>query len=203
MPAYVEVWKQTGPELVALDADRLTLGKATDNDLSIAGDRALSRLHAAFERYGGDWVVRDLGSRNGTHVNGKRILGDVRLRHGDEVRVGRTRLVFRAASAPAEPTMTETAEAPPELTRREREVLLALCRPVLSGAMFTKQASIKEIAGALFVTQNAVKQHLARLYDKFGIYGTDEPRPVQLANEAIRRGAVSLADLQAMKRGED
>lgn len=197
MPAYIEVWKQSGPELMPMEAERLTVGKAAENSVSIAGDGSLSGLHAAFERYGGDWVVRDLGSRNGTFVNGKRIFGDVRLRHGDEVRVGRTRLVFRSDTA-AEPTMTETAEAAPELTRREREVLLALCRPVLSGAVFTKPASIKDIAEALFVTQNAVKQHLGRLYDKFGIYGTGEPRPVQLANEAIRRGAVSLADLQAM-----
>lgn len=195
MPSYLEVWGPGGPTLVALASDRITVGKAAENDVPVPTDTSMSGLHAVFERYEAGWCVRDLGSRNGTSLNGERILGERRLRHGDEVVAGRTRLVFRA-EVPAEPTRTEVAEAPPELTRREREVLLALCRPVLSASMFTKPASIREIAEMLFVTQNAVKQHLSRLYDKFGIHDTGEPRPVQLANEAIRRGAVSLGDLR-------
>jgi len=199
MGAFVEVWTPVGPELVALETDRVAVGKAAD--IKIAGDPAVSRLHAVLERYGSEWAVRDLGSSNGTFVNGDRILGERTLRHGDEILVGRTRLVYRA-SAPSEPTRTETAEAAPELTRREREVLLALCRPVLSGAMFTKPASIKEVAEALFVTENAVKQHLGRLYDKFAVNAPEGSRSVELANEAIRRGAVNLADLKAFLRGD-
>jgi hypothetical protein len=42
-----------------------------------------------------------------------------------------------------------------------------------------------------------VKQHLLHLYDKFGIYGTSERRRVQLANEALGRGAVTVSDLTA------
>lgn len=198
MPAYLEIWKLSGTELVALDADRVTLGAADTNDVNVESDRSISRLHAVFERIGGGWCVRDLGSRNGTFVNGERILGERVLRHGDEIRAGATRFVFRAERPTAAGTMTEAAEPPPDLTRREREVLLALCRPVLSGAMFTKPAAIKEIAKELFVTENAVKQHLSRLYDKFGIHdGEGEPRTVRLANEAIRRGAVSIADIRA------
>lgn len=198
MPAYLEVWKAAGPELVPLSSERVAVGKAAGNDVAITSDRSVSGLHAVFERYGAGWCVRDVGSSNGTFVNGERILGERRLRHGDEIRMGRTRIVYRDEAVPASPTRTETAEAAPELTRREREVLLALCRPILSGAMFTKPASIRDIAEQLVVTQNAVKQHLGRLYDKFGIYGTTEPRTVQLANEAIRRGAVNLADLRAL-----
>jgi hypothetical protein len=41
-----------------------------------------------------------------------------------------------------------------------------------------------------------VKQHLAHLFDKFAVYG-DSGRRTRLANEAIRRGAVRLADLRA------
>lgn len=201
MPAYLEVWKPTGPELVALDRERVAIGKAPGNDVTVEGDESMSHLHAVFERYGAGWCVRDLGSRNGTFLNGGRILGERGLRSGDEIIVGRTRLVYRG-EADADYTRTRGGEAAPELTRREREVLLALCRPVLSGAMFTKPASIREIAEALFVTQNAVKQHLSRLYDKFGIHEGGEPRPVRLANEAIRRGAVSIADLKTFLRGE-
>ena len=55
----------------------------------------------------------------------------------------------------------------------------------------------KTIADELVITQAAVKQHLANLYDKFGVAATDANRRARLANEALRRGAVSLAELRA------
>jgi DNA-binding CsgD family transcriptional regulator len=91
--------------------------------------------------------------------------------------------------------VTRTVEAPPGLTRREREVLLALCRPVLSGDLFTEPASVREIADQLVVTEAAVKHHLRHLYDKFGFEGASGRRRVHLANEAVRRGAVRISDL--------
>lgn len=60
---------------------------------------------------------------------------------------------------------------------------------------FTEPASTRRIAQALVVSDAAVKQHLLRLYDKFGIYEAGGRRRVTLANEAVRRGAVSVADL--------
>lgn len=60
---------------------------------SIIGDEVdpkLSRRHALFRRDGHRWLVQDLGSRNGTFVNGTAIEQPTRLRAGDEVRLGRT-----------------------------------------------------------------------------------------------------------------
>jgi DNA-binding CsgD family transcriptional regulator len=194
MGAYLEVWTATGRELVALEAGRLTVGADPGNDLALPADPTLSRLHAALERYGAGWCVRDLDSRNGTFVNGQRVWRERPLRPGDELRVGATRLVYRG-EAPGG-TSTQASQPAPELTRREREVLVVLCRTVLGGAAFTEPASIREIADALVVTQAAVKQHLAHLYDKFGITGGGERRRVRLANEALRRGAVTMAGLR-------
>ncbi len=60
--------------------------------------------------------------------------------------------------------------------------------------MTTEPASLRELATALVVTKAAVKQHLLRLYGGFDITpGTGSRR---LANEAVRRGAVTLADLR-------
>jgi DNA-binding CsgD family transcriptional regulator len=195
MGAYLEVWTAAGRELVALEAGRLTLGADAANDLVLAADPTLSRLHAALERYGAGWCVRDLDSRNGTFVNGQRVWREHPLHPGDELRVGATRLVYRSDHATGGQA-TQASEPPPELTRREREVLLVLCHTVLGGAAFTEPASIREIADALVVTEAAVKQHLAHLYDKFGIAGGGERRRVQLANEALRRGAVTIAELR-------
>jgi DNA-binding NarL/FixJ family response regulator len=120
------------------------------------------------------------------------------LRHGDEIRIGHTRLVFRDPLTAAG-AVTEVEEAPPTLTTRERDVLIALCRPLLARDLFTEPASTRTIADELVITQAAVKQHLANLYEKFGIAPADERRRAALANEALRRGAVSLTELQASK----
>jgi DNA-binding CsgD family transcriptional regulator len=194
MGGYLEVWTPSGRELVALEAGRLTVGTDPANDLALPADPTLSRLHAVLERYEAGWCVRDLGSRNGTFVNGQRIWSERALRPGDELRVGATRLVYRGDEPGG--AGTQASEPAPELTRREREVLLVLCRTVLAGEAFTEPASIREIADALVVTEAAVKQHLAHLYDKFGIHGGGERRRVRLANEALRRGAVTMAGLR-------
>ena len=72
MGTYLEVWTPADRELVALEAERLTLGADPANDLALPADPTLSRLHAVLERYQAGWSVRDLDSRNGTFVNGQR-----------------------------------------------------------------------------------------------------------------------------------
>jgi hypothetical protein len=200
MATYLEMWTRSGPQLVTLTGDQLTLGSEASNDLAIGADRTVSRLHAVFVRYPTGWSIRDLGSRNGTFVNGQRVWHERALREGDEVRAGAARLVYRVGE-PGQPALaTEAAEPLPELTRREREVLVQLCRPMLGGDPFIEPASSREIAGVLVVTEGAVKQHLLNLYQKFGIHGEGERRRVRLANEAIRREAVTYADLRREDR---
>ena len=81
-------------------------------------------------------------------------------------------------------------------------MLVALCRPLLDRDMFTEPASTRAIADELVITQAAVKQHLANLFDKFGVAGGHSHRRARLANEALRRGAVSLTQLRASESKE-
>jgi len=97
---------------------------------------------------------------------------------------------------PARGAETAAIASPPPLTPRERDVLVALCRPLLTGDAFTEPASTRAIAAELVVSEAAVKQHLSRLYDKFDVSTRDERRRVQLANAAVARGAVRVADLR-------
>lgn len=183
--------------MIVLSQDGATIGQSESNDVSIEGDRTLSHFHAVLERYAPGWCIRDVGSRNGTFVNGERILSQRALRDGDEIRVGSTSILFHEETASgAPPTLTEAADPAPELTRRERDVLLALCRPVLAGTLLTEPASVRTISEELFLTDSSVKKHLLRLYDKFGLQEPADRRRGRLANEAIRRGAVRLADLR-------
>lgn len=194
MRAYLEVWGVTIPELLPLEGPRTTLGRAGVNDVRLSHP-TVSELHAVIECYGVWFALRDLGSSNGTFVNNERLVGERRLRPGDEIRLGEARLTFRSEGADSLPG-TEESQGPPELTPRERDVLVVLCRPMLDRAAFTQPASIRQMASEMIVSEAAVKFHLANLYDKFELRDTTTSRRVQLANEAIRRRAVSLSDLQ-------
>ncbi|MFO0492487.1 MAG: ATP-binding protein [bacterium] len=67
-------------------------------------DNTVSRRHAELTPDAGEWYIRDLGSQNGTQVNGVRIEERVRLKAGDQVRVGVTLLTFgRTERKPASP----------------------------------------------------------------------------------------------------
>jgi pSer/pThr/pTyr-binding forkhead associated (FHA) protein len=87
---------QRGPNSGArflLDADKTTAGRRPDSDIFL-DDVTVSRKHAEFVRKpGGVFVVRDVGSLNGTYVQRDRI-DEVVLRDGDEVQIGKYRMVF-------------------------------------------------------------------------------------------------------------
>jgi pSer/pThr/pTyr-binding forkhead associated (FHA) protein len=186
---------------VELETERCTIGRSEDCDVVISEDGSVSRAHAVLERIGSiRWTVRDLGAANGTFVNGDRLFTDRVLRDGDELLLGRTRLAYCNAADRKHPA-TEGLAPPPSLTRTELQVLMELVRPILSGSVFTEAASVEEIAERLVVTQQAVKNHLGSMYIKFEV--PEQPkRPARrsrLAEEALARGAVNLADL----RGRD
>ena len=190
--AEVEVLAGGDPMRFALVDDRTTFGKGRAD--CVLADHTVSRLHAAIERVTGGWVIQDLGSKNGTFVNGVRLSGPRALHTNDEFRIGGVRLLFRARIIDEGFSQTAPIEAPPRLTGRERDALVALCRPVLLGSMLDEPASIGEIAEQLTVSDSAAKKLLGRAYDKFSLTGPDRRRG-KLALEALRRGAVSLADL--------
>jgi hypothetical protein len=200
MSSHLEVSKPSGRELITLTGHRVTVGKLATSVVALNHDATVSRVHALLENFGFAWSIRDLGSSNGTYVNGKRITAEQVLRSGDELRLGNSRLIFWQATQADETTgdiyaeSDQRAQLPPRLTPRELDVLVALCRPLVSDDPFAQPASIHQMARELFVTEAAIKQHLQNLYEKFGI-PAGVGRRVALANEAVRRGAVSRSML--------
>jgi pSer/pThr/pTyr-binding forkhead associated (FHA) protein len=82
---------------IPVDRDRLVIGRGRGVDLMIA-EPTISRAHVALGREGGGIFVRDLGSTNGTLVNGSRC-ERAPLRDGDEIQLGKLRLRVRLPSA--------------------------------------------------------------------------------------------------------
>lgn len=129
----------------------LLVGRAPESDLSITGDGELSALHFSVEHHEGSYLLRDLGSRNGTLVNRERIR-EAPLREGDEIRAGATLFVVvrREATrcAPTEP-------APP--SRRSRKTA--------SGAPFTAAARrrLRQERSPLFVVLDAARDPRIRM----------------------------------------
>lgn len=72
---------------IPLKKDKFVIGRSSDCTLR-AGSEAISRHHCAILRNEGILSVRDLGSRNGTFVNGAKIAAETKLNSGDTVRVG-------------------------------------------------------------------------------------------------------------------
>ncbi len=95
---------QRGPNAGArflLDADRTTAGRRPESDIFL-DDVTVSRKHAEFVRREGGFGVRDVGSLNGTYVQRDRIEDEVLLRSGDEVQIGKYRMVFYPSPRGAE-----------------------------------------------------------------------------------------------------
>jgi hypothetical protein len=183
--------------------DQVVIGRIAGNDVVLDWDPQVSRSHAQLERVGTDWTLADDGlSRNGSHVNGERILGRRRLTDGDIVRVGQTTIVFRASAAGFESTIGAGTFPPVRLTDAERRVLVALCAPFgVEGGAAPAPATNGEIAGALNLSRDGVKTHVRSLFTKLGVGDLPQyQKRTELARRALDRGLVTRAELISAAR---
>ena len=90
--------------------DELEIGRAAEGVGRLAEDVEISRRHARIAQSGSGYTVEDLGSRNGTFLNGRRIEKAEMLGVGDEIQVGNTTLIVQVGAIPDAPP---TQEAPP------------------------------------------------------------------------------------------
>jgi pSer/pThr/pTyr-binding forkhead associated (FHA) protein len=91
---------QRGPDSGArflLDSETVSVGRHPDSDIFL-DDISVSRRHGTFTRGDSGYSVADLGSLNGTYVNRDRIDGEVALSGGDEVQIGKYRLIYFAGA---------------------------------------------------------------------------------------------------------
>ncbi len=95
--ARIRLWSVGGSEQeIAVEGSLMTIGRARDNDL-VLEDARVSRHHARLQARSGSLVLTDLGSTNGTLVNGGRV-HEVVLGDGDRIEIGDSVLVIEAGS---------------------------------------------------------------------------------------------------------
>jgi hypothetical protein len=99
-----------------LDKQTVAIGSHPSNDV-VLDDTTVSRRHATIARKLGRFELADLGSTNGTFVNGGRVRKPIALERGDEIKFGSARFAFVAAGDPL-PASARAARAPGRLGRR-------------------------------------------------------------------------------------
>jgi transcriptional regulator with GAF, ATPase, and Fis domain/polyferredoxin len=131
---------------IRLAEEASTLGRGRQNDVAL-DDRSISRVHAQIVRRNARYLIRDLESMSGTFVNGRRIVQDHHLSHGDVIRLGSTELRFCledeqpiAAAAEGGPTACHTVASP------------RASDPVVGDARRTTQLSAESIIASLPTT---------------------------------------------------
>ena len=84
-----------------LKEDRTVAGRGPDSDIFL-DDITVSRSHASFAKEQGSFKIEDMGSLNGTYVNRQLLKGSVLLRNGDEVQIGKYKMVYFLGSSGTE-----------------------------------------------------------------------------------------------------
>jgi predicted component of type VI protein secretion system len=111
MPRLTLMLDRKTVQVYDLDAPVIRVGRVPEMDIVI-DNVSVSRRQAEIQQQGEGWVVRDIGSSNGTFVNGERLTGDRPLRPGDEIAIGKYSLFFERVPSGAAPA----AAAPGRLT---------------------------------------------------------------------------------------
>jgi pSer/pThr/pTyr-binding forkhead associated (FHA) protein len=152
------------------DADRISIGRRGDQDIVLHWDKQVSRAHALLERLGGDWTLIDELSQNGSYVNGDRVNKRTRLAHKDVMCFGATRITFqdRTSAEQIDSTARASEETWAPMTPRDRDVLRALCRPLIDDSS-ALPASNEDIAAEVALSVDSVKSRLRAQYERYGL----------------------------------
>ena len=107
MPGQYQLTMRSGPNpgtVYALDADQISIGRDSSNSIPV-NDAEVSRHHSRLSFQGGKYVLEDMGSTNGTFVNGQRLTGPRVLKSGEVVSLGE-QIVFVYEAVDSDPGAT-------------------------------------------------------------------------------------------------
>jgi class 3 adenylate cyclase len=143
-------------------AGRLTLGRGDDAGVPI-DDPEISRAHAVVNPTADGLEVQDLGSLNGTWVNGERISAATRLARGDVIKIGATRIEVRGAGGPAVAPVRRTSPTPVEAEDELRPVS-ALFADVVGSTPLAERLPAEDYAALI----GGCVDRMCRAVEQFG-----------------------------------
>jgi pSer/pThr/pTyr-binding forkhead associated (FHA) protein len=172
---------------VPLVRDEITIGRKEGNTIRLT-DRNVSRRHAKLQKRNGGYVLQDLGSYNGTVINGTRLSDQRALKMGDQIVIGDYKLniveengaqVAPAAGAAPSAAVVETYEAPAQQPGHHPQATM----PAIPTAL-----------GVPLPTQSAVPDHLKRLQLVF-LAPPGTPSTFVITKVPVLLGRSELADV--------
>lgn len=160
------------PYSVKLERVRTTIGRSSRNDVCLS-DPFASRFHVEVRREGDDFFAADVGSANGTMLNGKALLKQTRLQPGDELRAGETTIQFvrDAAAASISQTSIFWSDAPPH-DAPEVTIASAIPKHMTSGFLDALRTTSSETPGAVVaksVSEVVERRDLLAVVGKVGV----------------------------------
>lgn len=155
VPAFLYVEKGPGAgQLIPVKQGPLIIGRASICDLRLQHP-SISRRHAQLMRQADRFVLRDLGSQNGTFVNRVKIIGDLEIRIGDEIALGNALLKLRGSATPPEKA-PEAPAAPAK--RKSRKGGMSLTRVAIAAAAVGSAAAALLTVAVLKLTRSSQEQ---------------------------------------------
>jgi pSer/pThr/pTyr-binding forkhead associated (FHA) protein len=168
------------PESVPLAEATTLVGRGEHCDVRLE-DEAVSWDHLEIRRHGGSLIACDLDSKNGTLLNGQPLARPTRVRHGDTLTVGASRLEIDHRAVGSQ-TATRARAPSAALTDEERAVAVALVAPLRDTSVFApRPATRAEIAQVLNMAERTVQRRMVSLAAKVGVpasAGRERPRMV-------------------------
>ncbi len=163
--------KDNSPWFIPVDKSEIIIGRSRDCSLILQAP-SISRRHSQLRIFGDAVYLKDMGSRNGTYINGVKLNDEKELRDGDIIRMGMLEFVFQEEEDDdTEKTIIDTGRQQEKnfaqrfgISAREEEVLYLLI----------KGLKIKDISDKLFISQGTAKNHVLSIYQKTGCHSRIE-----------------------------
>jgi adenylate cyclase len=192
-------WLEYSDQRQAVVAGSCSIGRSASNHVALASDK-VSRRHAAIQVQQGNefWLV-DFGSRNGTYVNGLRIVQPTKLRDGDRIRIGSHELVFHLPVS-HQPSVAESVVTDTTIADIRQVRCWLLVADIIDSTRMIKELPPEEVpklAGRwVAACRRALEGHGGRINqfmgDGFFAYWRDQQSPAAM----VQSGLSELRQLQ-------
>jgi pSer/pThr/pTyr-binding forkhead associated (FHA) protein len=174
---------------IPLKKDKFLIGRAKECSVR-ASSEAISRRHCAIIRVKDRWAIRDLGSRNGTFVNDNRITEPVRLKPGDELRVGPLKFRVASVGVPEKPAQ-DSVPPSPDPTRPRKQ-------PPVRDVADVVERTIKKLKSEDANSEDDISRWLLGMPDPNGEAALKETRTIHMEDTAAhKRANVTVAETSA------